>query len=107
MGFARGRRHLAGLDRRIPRLPSPGRHHPLTGEANMATARKAYRGPAMEGPIASWYTRITRRDRGYTALADAIASRVRPGARVLEVAPGPGYLAIELARRGLRVSGVD
>jgi ubiquinone/menaquinone biosynthesis C-methylase UbiE len=26
---------------------------------------------------------------------------------VLEVAPGPGYLAIELARRGLRVTAVD
>lgn len=73
----------------------------------MTTTAKAYRGPAMEGAIASWYARITKRDRGYIALADAIASRVRPGARVLEVAPGPGYLAVELARRGFRVSGVD
>ncbi len=69
--------------------------------------QKAYKGPAMEGFIASWYTRITRGDRGYTALAEAIAARLPAGARVLEVAPGPGYLAIELARRGLRVCGAD
>jgi ubiquinone/menaquinone biosynthesis C-methylase UbiE len=61
----------------------------------------------MEGAIANWYARITKRDRGYGALANAIAERVRPGARVLEVAPGPGYLAIELARRGLATSGID
>src|SRR5262249_48935290 len=48
-----------------------------------------------------------RRDRSYVALADAIAARLPPGAHVLEVAPGPGYLAVELARRGLRVSAVD
>jgi ubiquinone/menaquinone biosynthesis C-methylase UbiE len=61
----------------------------------------------MEGAIASWYARITRADRGYRTLADAIAERVRPGARILEVAPGPGYLAIELARRGFATSGLD
>jgi ubiquinone/menaquinone biosynthesis C-methylase UbiE len=71
------------------------------------TNKKAHKGPAMEGAIANWYARITKGDRGYAALADAIAGRARPGARVLEVAPGPGYLAIELARRGLVTSGVD
>jgi len=71
----------------------------------MSTTQKAHKGPAMEGAIASWYARITKRDRGYAALANAIAERVRPGARVLEVAPGPGYLAIELARRGLDLRG--
>lgn len=73
----------------------------------MATTQKAYRGPAMEGMVAEWYARITRRDRGYAQIADALAARLPAGARVLEVAPGPGYLAIELARRGLRVSAVD
>jgi ubiquinone/menaquinone biosynthesis C-methylase UbiE len=73
----------------------------------MATLHKPYRGPAMEGVVADWYARITRGDRGYVALADAIAARLPTGARVLEVAPGPGYLAVELARRGLRVSAVD
>jgi ubiquinone/menaquinone biosynthesis C-methylase UbiE len=73
----------------------------------MPTTRKPYKGPAMEGVIARWYARITARDRGYHALAAEIAARLPPGARVLEVAPGPGYLAVELARRGLRVTAVD
>jgi ubiquinone/menaquinone biosynthesis C-methylase UbiE len=73
----------------------------------MTTTHKPYKGPAMEGVIASWYARITQADRGYTALAATIAARLPAGARVLEVAPGPGYLAIELARRGLRVTAVD
>ena len=73
----------------------------------MSTTRKAHKGPAMEGVIASWYARITKGDRGYAALADAIAARARRGGRVLEVAPGPGYLAIELARRGLATGGID
>jgi ubiquinone/menaquinone biosynthesis C-methylase UbiE len=72
----------------------------------MATTHKAFKGPAMEGMIARWYTRITEGDR-FGVLAEAIAGRLSPVARVLEVAPGPGYLAIELARRGLCVSGVD
>ncbi len=38
----------------------------------------------------------------------AIADGLAPGACVLEVAPGPGYLAVELARAGdLRVTGLD
>jgi ubiquinone/menaquinone biosynthesis C-methylase UbiE len=61
----------------------------------------------MEGFVASWYARITRDSRDYATLADAIAARTRPGGRVLEVAPGPGYLAVELARRGLATSGID
>ncbi len=71
------------------------------------TMQKAYKGPAMEGFIARWYARITKSDRGYRALADKIAASLPRGARVLEVAPGPGYLAIELAKRGLRTSAVD
>jgi hypothetical protein len=54
----------------------------------MATTHKAYKGPAMEGVIASWYSRITRRDRGYSALVKTIAAHLPAGARVLEVAPG-------------------
>ena len=68
---------------------------------------KAYRGVGMEGPIATWYAKITKTDRSFGAIADAIAAAVPTGGRVLEVAPGPGYLAIELAKRGLRVSAVD
>jgi ubiquinone/menaquinone biosynthesis C-methylase UbiE len=74
----------------------------------MLARRKAYKGIAMEGPIASWYARITAGGaRNFTGTAAAIAARLPAGARVLEVAPGPGYLALELARAGFRVTGLD
>lgn len=73
----------------------------------MATV-KAYKGLGMEGAVASWYAKNTARDVGrFTRMADEIASRLPSGARILEVAPGPGYLAIELARRGYEVTGLD
>jgi ubiquinone/menaquinone biosynthesis C-methylase UbiE len=44
----------------------------------------------------------------FKALARRLAGEVPAGARVLEVAPGPGYFAIELARLGgYRVTGLD
>ncbi len=74
----------------------------------MAKQAKAYKGIAMEGAIARWYTSNTARDaRRFHGVAEAVAARVAPGASVLEVAPGPGFLAIELARRGYRVTGLD
>lgn len=73
----------------------------------MATA-KAYKGLPMEGMIATWYARNTGRDmRRFTDTARLVAERVRPGGDVLEVAPGPGYLAIELAKRGYAVTALD
>lgn len=74
----------------------------------MASTRKAYKGLAMEGAIATWYARNTARDlRRFHACARAVIGAAPPGSRVLEVAPGPGYLAIEVARHGLRVTGLD
>ena len=71
--------------------------------------QKAYRGVAMEGFIADWYTKNTGRDfRRFEAVARDVAERVAPGSRVLEVAPGPGYLAIQLAKLGrYQVTGLD
>jgi ubiquinone/menaquinone biosynthesis C-methylase UbiE len=72
------------------------------------TAARAYKGLGMEGAIATWYTKNTGRDlRRFTETARLVAERARPGADVLEVAPGPGYLAIEMARRGYAVTGLD
>jgi ubiquinone/menaquinone biosynthesis C-methylase UbiE len=69
---------------------------------------KPYRGLGMEGCVATWYAATTGRSRQpFVDCARAIAARLAPGSRVLEVAPGPGYLAIELAQRGFQVSGVD
>jgi ubiquinone/menaquinone biosynthesis C-methylase UbiE len=74
-----------------------------------AGSKKGYKGLSMEGPIARWYAKITRKDLGeIRRLAGALAGRIGAGGAVLEVAPGPGYLAIELAKLGLyRVTGLD
>lgn len=70
--------------------------------------RKPYGGIQMEGPIARWYARSTRVRPDRPKTARAIAAQLPDGGAVLEVAPGPGYLAIELARLGnYRLSGLD
>jgi len=63
----------------------------------------------MEGLIATWYARNTRSRIGeQRKLAYRIAEQVAQGGCVLEVAPGPGYLSIELARLGkVDVTGLD
>jgi ubiquinone/menaquinone biosynthesis C-methylase UbiE len=74
----------------------------------MHATAKAYRGMGMEGSIARWYDRTTRKDMPqFQALAARIAALVPARAAVLELAPGPGFLAIELARRGFAVCAVD
>jgi ubiquinone/menaquinone biosynthesis C-methylase UbiE len=75
----------------------------------MAVTHKPYKGLPMEGIIATWYAKNTANDvRGTRKLASSLADRLKPGARVLEVAPGPGYLAIEIAKMGdYRVTGLD
>src|SRR4051794_7165346 len=71
--------------------------------------RKRYGGIQMEGPIATWYARTTRDRRDYPITARAIAAQLPDGGDVLEVAPGPGYMAIELARLrgGYHINGLD
>lgn len=75
----------------------------------MTSARKPYKGIGMEGFIATWYAKNTKGDvRGYRSCARAVADQVAPGGSVLEVAPGPGYLAIEIAKLGdYRIHGLD
>ncbi len=69
---------------------------------------KAYKGAAMEGLIARWYARNTRQGRGFDDLARRVAENVPAGGHVLEVAPGPGFLSIEIAKLGkYHVAGVD
>jgi ubiquinone/menaquinone biosynthesis C-methylase UbiE len=71
--------------------------------------RKGYKGLGMEGAIARWYAQVTARNlEDYRAAARGLANRLTEGASVLEVAPGPGYLAIALAQLGsYRVVGLD
>ncbi|HKT02098.1 MAG TPA: class I SAM-dependent methyltransferase [Rugosimonospora sp.] len=75
-----------------------------------ATERK-FRTPEMEGAIARWYAKIRGTDSQlqlYREQAARLTDGLPDGAEVLEVAPGPGYLAIEMARSGrLRVTALD
>jgi ubiquinone/menaquinone biosynthesis C-methylase UbiE len=64
----------------------------------------------MEGPIARWYARIRGTAPQLAAVrtqAAQLTAGIPEGSRVLEVAPGPGYLAVEMARLGFDVTGVD
>lgn len=61
------------------------------------------------GLAAKWYDRNSRKSRlaEMRSYADLVEARTNKGAAILEVAPGPGYLSIELARRGFIVTGID
>ncbi|SPE24272.1 Ubiquinone/menaquinone biosynthesis methyltransferase UbiE [Candidatus Sulfopaludibacter sp. SbA3] len=74
-----------------------------------ATVQKGYRGIGMEGSIARWYEKTTRKDaEEFRKLGARLQSLLPEGGDALEVAPGPGFLAVELARGGkLRVTGLD
>jgi ubiquinone/menaquinone biosynthesis C-methylase UbiE len=71
--------------------------------------RKPYKGLGMEGLIARWYTRTRSNDLGeFRSQARRAAERLKAGTPVLEVAPGPGFFAIELAKLGdFKVTGLD
>ena len=62
----------------------------------------------MRGPIARWYaSNAEKRLDQYRAFVQKTLV-LNPGRDILEVAPGPGFFSIELARRGkFRVTGLD
>jgi ubiquinone/menaquinone biosynthesis C-methylase UbiE len=74
-----------------------------------AISEKAYKGMGMEGMTARWYASLTLKSLDeFKSLAQRIACKVPRGNAVLEVAPGPGYFAIELAKRdGYSITGLD
>ena len=76
---------------------------------SIAQQKKAYKGLAMEGPIAHWYARNTGKSiEPFRKESQEIAHQLASGSAVLEVAPGPGFLAIELAKLGsYRIVGLD
>jgi ubiquinone/menaquinone biosynthesis C-methylase UbiE len=75
----------------------------------MADSRGAQKGPGMEGFVARWYARQTAHDaEEFKSTARRLSAYVNGTSRALEVAPGPGYLAIELAKQtGCRMTGLD
>ncbi len=73
------------------------------------SAAKPYKGKGMNGLTAKWYANLTKKSMNdFTHLAQRVASELPRGASVLEVAPGPGYFAIELAKLGAyQITGLD
>ena len=73
------------------------------------TNQKPFRGAGMEGWIAKWYARTRKNEaEDFRRRAKSVAEHLRSGVDVLEVAPGPGYFAIELARLGdFTITGLD
>ena len=70
--------------------------------------KKAYKGMPMEGLIASWYAKITDKEERHRQEAERLAGEMPLGSHVLEIAPGPGYFGIELARLGdYQITGLD
>ena len=63
----------------------------------------------IKGMMAKWYAANTSEMMNeYVELAQRIAREVPEGSRVLEVAPGPGYFSIELAKLGsYTITGLD
>jgi ubiquinone/menaquinone biosynthesis C-methylase UbiE len=73
--------------------------------------RERFGALTMEGPVARWYTRLRGTDpqrEAYRKQAAHFTDGLADGATVLEVAPGPGFLAVEIARLGRHpVSALD
>jgi ubiquinone/menaquinone biosynthesis C-methylase UbiE len=74
-----------------------------------ASSAKPYKGLGMEGAVAKWYAALTKKSlEDFRALARRTAAQIPPNSSVLEVAPGPGYFAIELAKLGnYEITGLD
>ncbi|SEF30274.1 Methyltransferase domain-containing protein [Amycolatopsis pretoriensis] len=75
----------------------------------METTRK-HKVPEMEGFQARWYAKNRGTEaqlKQYRKQAAEVTSGLEDGAEILEVAPGPGFFAIEVAKLGFRVTGLD
>jgi ubiquinone/menaquinone biosynthesis C-methylase UbiE len=75
----------------------------------LAQQEKAYKGLPLTGFLARWYARNTGKHiDDYRQAARRAAEQLHDGNDVLEVAPGPGYFAVELARLGrYHIVGLD
>src|SRR5512139_3115194 len=75
----------------------------------MTATTKAYKGLPMEGVIANWYAKTTRKDiNRHKLMAKQLVEKIPPNGSVLEIAPGPGYFCIELAKLvKYQITGLD
>ncbi len=71
--------------------------------------RKRHPDRGIEGLTAKWYAANTAEMmKEYVDLARRISAQLAEGSAVLEVAPGPGYFCVELAKRGsYSITGID
>jgi ubiquinone/menaquinone biosynthesis C-methylase UbiE len=76
---------------------------------NNIKTTKAYKGLPMEGVIASWYAKTTLKDlKRHKLMAKQLVEKIPANGKVLEIAPGPGYFCIELAKLGnYQITGLD
>jgi ubiquinone/menaquinone biosynthesis C-methylase UbiE len=81
----------------------------MTSTAAATPFPKPHRDRGIEGRMATWYAATTSKMlRDFQELAQKVARELPEGGSVLEVAPGPGYFCVELAKLGpYRVTGVD
>ncbi|MGD0097866.1 MAG: class I SAM-dependent methyltransferase [Terracidiphilus sp.] len=71
--------------------------------------RKPHADRGIEGIAAKWYASSTAEMmQEYVDLAGRVSDQVPQGSAALEIAPGPGYFSIELAKRGsFKITGLD
>jgi ubiquinone/menaquinone biosynthesis C-methylase UbiE len=86
-------------------------NQPKETEEKMQTLalRKPHADRGIEGLAAKWYAANTAEMmKEYIDLAQRVAAQLPESTAVLEVAPGPGYFSIELAKRGVYdITGLD
>src|SRR5919201_4043153 len=76
----------------------------------MMKLQRHFKDLSIGGITARWYDNNTRKSRlaEMKAYPKEVANHIQDGYSVLEVAPGPGYLAIELAKLGnYKIVGLD
>ena len=77
---------------------------------NLMKRQRRFKDIGIEGIAARWYDKNTKKHRmvEMKEYAKEVARHIQDGSSVLEVASGPGYLAIELAKLGrFRIIGLD
>lgn len=77
---------------------------------NLMKRQRRFKDIGIEGAAARWYDKNTRKHRmlEMKSYAREAAKYIHGGCSVLEIAPGPGYLAIELAKLGnYKIVGLD
>lgn len=82
----------------------------MTHQVNVMKIQRRFKDLGIEGLAAHWYDKDTRKHRlaEMKNYAKRVSSYIRDGDSVLEVAPGPGFLAIELAKLGnYKIIGLD